>query len=199
MIKQILYTSCTELPLYNFIKILVHADYSYLIKKNGIIKANPEDVWSDIFSEYITLANDSQQNYLLSLLKDITVLSNKITIIQSIVDQLAINYHKDLADQLRAFGFRYKYDPSDEDQYFKDLRLTVTQSKSMALKIEQRKTELDKLNNSGNKVTESEYDNLLFELGKFQGFPFRAKENTVSQFIVCFNAYKKANEVKSGK
>lgn len=193
MIKQVLYRSCSELPLYNFIKILVDNNFSYLVKKQGLIKANVDEAWADIFSEYISLSNSAQQNYLLTILKDITFLNNKIILVQSIVNQLLIQHNEELVKQLRSFGFRYKYDPSNEEAYFNDLRLTITQSKSMLVKIDLRKAELAKLNKSESKVTESEYDSLLFELGKFQGFPFRAKDNTVSQFIVCLNAFKKAN------
>lgn len=197
-VKQVLlsvnskiYQSCSELPLFNFIKVLVTGELKYLIIKGRPSNESLASAWDNIFNEYTTLCGGLQQNHILLLLKEIAVTQNKLIIIQAIIDQLSKQYNSDLADMLRALGFRRKFDPQNREEYTNDLKLTVSQAKTLMVRLEQRKAELNNMR-SGNEVKESDYDSLIAELSKFQGYRIHTKEIMVSEFISIFNNYKKS-------
>lgn len=128
-------------------------------------------------------------------MKDIATLSNKITIIQAIVDQLSTHYHEGLVNNLKTLGFRFKFNPEDPKQYLKDLQMTVTQSKSLLLRLDQRKKDLETLRGQDDGKT-TDYESVLTELGKFQRYRLNTKETTVAEFVAILKRFKEANKPK---
>lgn len=181
------------MPLYNFIKILVSNDLSYIGKGT---QAQLEEAWENIFSEYMSLSKDGTQNHLLGVIKEIAILENKLFLIQTIVDELSKEWNEALAKCLNALGFRYKYTLETLE---KDLKLTVTNAKSLILRLDQRKNDLKALQSGSSSPTESDFDALLIELSKFMGYRINTKEVTISEFIALQNNYKAANKPKNGK
>lgn len=187
-IKSEYYKSCSELPLYNFIKILVFNDLSYLI-----IKGKPRNLhalWNDIFEEYVKLTGDEKQSELLMLYKETAFLSNKIFLVQSIVYSLRIQYSKELQDMLIKQGFRIDLNVKDLSSYQKKLDNVLTQLKKVQSDLDRRKEEIKK-HDTGEKVSESYYDEVLSELSKFQGYRLNSKEISVSEFVSIRNRYNK--------
>ena len=193
----IIYKSCSELPLHNFIKVMVTENLNYLLKHGYANKKQLRQTWDSITQEYIEISGDKSQLAILTVVKEVTVLQNKVIIIQAIVDHLSKFYNKELTDMLRTYGFMYKYDPNDAEAYFADLKRTVSASKPLVARLREKQQALQQMRGPDKKVTESEYDTYLAELSHFQGYHIKAKEHTVSQFIAIVNNYKKDIEIKT--
>lgn len=192
------YTSCSDLPLYNFIKIVVHDDLNWLYSEDKSILTHSIDlqpVWETIFAEYTTISNNTQSKHVFALTKEIALINNKLFIIQNTVNYLAKVYDVRLCDMLRRMGFRYKFTPETLE---KDLKLTVSSAKSMVIRMQEAEADYNKLNNSDKKVTEDDFYGLVREIARFNGFPIDAKRTTVTEFVSDIKAFNAVNKPKNG-
>lgn len=175
--KQDLYKNCYELPLYWFIEAVCEGD------------TNRIENWDEVYSEYAMLSNDPKQVRLLNILKDISVLSNKITLIEGIAQQLSRKFNQELADILKSYGFPIKESPT----YQNDLQMIITRAKSMVIRKNDRLKDLENMNSgAGERPKKSDFDNLLVELSKFMTFRIDSKVVTVSEFCAILNKYKQS-------
>jgi len=85
------YTSCDDLPLANFIKIVCTGELVHLYSEPArFIHRNAPlaDIWEHIFNEYNELTNNTQSKHVFNLIKEITVLGNRIGIVNDCVNLL---------------------------------------------------------------------------------------------------------------
>lgn len=187
------YSSCSDLPLFIFIKVSVTSDLRHLKINGRPSKRQLEEAWENIFEEYTKLSKDTTSSAVLGCMKDIAMLKTKLALIQEIVLKMANRPNEGFANLLKGMGFRFDYDPTDHEKYMNDLKLTISQSKTYMVRIKDREKDLADLKSNGGEVKESDYDDLLGELSKFQGYALNAKEITVATFISVLNRFKKAN------
>lgn len=187
------FTSCNDLTLYLFIQVLTTGEQRYLIRSGKPSKEQLKAAWEQIFSEYTELSENKQGNYLLTLLREYYSIPNKIQIIQTIVDELAKGYNKDLIEKLRLLGFRHQY---TEETYIRDLKITVTQAKGLILKYQNLYNDLERLQSQDSKADPSDYDLILSELSKYQGYRLDPKVITVSEFCAIVKRFKQENKPK---
>lgn len=180
-------SSCNQLTISAFIYIITSNDLSPL--GGGISKR--EYAWQLIWAEYTELTGDKKSNHLLSLMKEFYVSQHKIAIIQTIVDAICERHDDGLTAQLRVLGFRFKFDISQPEQYRKDLERTVTQSKSLIVRLNNAYNELQKLNNDNSKATPSDFDLIMAELSKFQGYRIDPNICTVSEYCAILNSFRR--------
>lgn len=193
------YTSCSELPLYNFIKIVVHDDLNFLYSERRTVfnrNIDLQPLWADIFAEYSTISNNTQSKHVFALTKEITVINHKLDIIQRAVNHLAKpgNYDVRLCDMLRRMGFMYKYNP---DSLMNDLKLTISSAKRLVIRKQEAEDDYAKLNVSDKKVTEDDFYGLVRQLSRFNGFPIDVKKTTVTEFVKDINAFNVENAPKN--
>lgn len=188
------YLSCNDLPLHNFIRIVVYNELRelYSEKANFIHKqADLTSIWERIFNEYNELTDNKQAVHILSLMKDITVLNNKIEITNSALNCLlkaesTIDYQP-LKDMLNSMGFRYTY--SDETLQ-NDVKLTLSSMKTIILKKDEAINEYNEISkDEGKKVTENDYNNLIAQLEKFMSKDIPTRTTTVAKFISYINLF----------
>ena len=167
--KPIIYT-CANLPMAKFVKCLVASRYDLV---------GGEKQWEIIFNEYLILSGDESIGQLLSLLKSIAILSNRLQLIEIIVNQMAIKPIPELAEQLRNMGFRFQY----TDNLERDLQLTINQAKGYLLKLQQDQKELEDLRKSdGGPVTEQDYELQYSAIEQFKGVPIDPETYTVARY-----------------
>jgi hypothetical protein len=194
--KNICYTSCSEVYMTAFIKAIVKQDYSGLIKKGSPKAEELALAWQKVLDEYLTISGDTNISTVLALLKEIEILSNKITLIEFVVSQMAQNYHQGFAEQLHAMGFRFKYE--DGPELMRELELTIVQSKSLLVQLNQSKAELAELRgDDGKAATEMDYEMQLSELGKFQGYSLNPDKLTVTAYCAILKRFKIHNTPKA--
>ncbi|MHB9057110.1 MAG: hypothetical protein ACYC2P_13350 [Paludibacteraceae bacterium] len=185
------FDNCSDLSLYLFVKVLTTGEHKWLIKSGNPTKEQLKEAWEQIFDEYSRLSENKQQNYLLNLLREYYSIPNKLTIIQTIVDNLALRYDPNLIALLRQMGFRHSYSP---ETFVNDLKLTVTQAKGLILKYKSLYEDLEKLQKQDNKVEPNDYDLILSELSKYQGYRLDPKTITVSEFCAIVKRFKLDNK-----
>lgn len=189
------YTSCAELPLKRFIKVSVTSDLRHLTISGRPTKEQLEQAWQDILEDYASQTKSTTHKAYLNALKEIAQLKTKIFVIQETIQRMAERPNEGFAELLRSLGFRFTYNPEDREQYQKDLKLTVSQSKTMLIRIAQREKDLESFIEHKD-ITELDYEDLLSEMGKFQGYRLDPKIITVSEFISILNRFKIANQPK---
>lgn len=187
------YSNCEELPLYNFIKLVVHNDLSFIwIDPKDTDDTKLNEVWSVIMEEYNLLSGSVEYEHVLSLSKEITIINNRLMIIQAVVNVLSKGYDNDVCDILRnpPFSFHFSY---SEDTIMNDLRLTVTTSKRFLIQKMESEKELAGLQ-SNDKASEMDFINLNVQLSRFLGYKIDSKQTNMLEFIAYLDQYKKYNQ-----
>lgn len=182
------YRSCSDLPLHNFIQVLIHDKKEMLYNrpnKAWYKSADLQSIWDDIFLEYIEESGDSKSKGMLQLLMDISVISNKLEIIQNCVTLLSnvsdVKDYQPTINVLKTFGFRYQF---TNETLYHDLNKTVKSARSLIIQRDQLKSQLSDVNkNESEKATEKDYFVHLANISESIGFAINPKETTVMQYI----------------
>lgn len=141
-----------------FIKVTVTGDLSHLGRCS-----DPEKLWESIYSEYTELSGDTTNNQGLVLAKQITTLTNRINITNSIVYYLSLRGRVDeLVIELQNMGYRLKFTDLEAD-----LERVIALSKSDHMKLTAAKAAYDKLE-TGNKTTEMDWYRMLSAIAKYR-------------------------------
>lgn len=199
------YTSCDDLPLYNFIRIVVDNDLSQLYSEPAKFihkQADLAAIWEDIFNEYNQLTNNTQSVHIFHLIKDITVLGSKIDIINQIVNCLMnakdIADYQPLIDILNEYGCAHIKITNDNKE--EALKRCISICKRFAVQQLKLNADYDKLNeNNSNKVTTQDFLNSVAVLSKHLGFQIPLHSTTVSLYISYINLLKAANNEANAK
>jgi hypothetical protein len=189
-----LYENCKELSLYRFIKIYETDDLGYLIIKGYPTIEQLKATWEKIYAEYSSLIKDSHQGYLLSAMKEVAFLGNKLYLIETIVNQLYIAKSDILIGQLRDMGLRIDDNEFGSSRYYQSLQSVITQAKRYIVQMQMRRKELENLKKDSGDKEEGEYDMMLTELSKFQGYRIIPEQTSVSEFCAILNRFKTANK-----
>jgi hypothetical protein len=155
--------SCSTLTMYEFIRIVTG-------------QVDPPVNWETIYSEYSEISASSSINKTLDLAIQITYLTNRINIVQSIVERLHIRKNQDAIDLLIEMGFYF-----DFEDLGGDLQRVLTKLKGDEVKLNRYKSEYSESGN-GEKATEQDWYEILSELGKFQGYAVNPNKTTVSEY-----------------
>lgn len=188
------YKSCSDLPLHNFIQVLIHDKKEMLYNrpnKAWYKSADLQKIWDDIFLEYIEESGDSKSKGMLQLLMDISVISNKLEIIQNCVTLLSnvsdVKDYQPTINVLKTFGFRYQF---TNETLYSDLNRTVKSARSLIIQRDQLKSQLSDVNkNESEKATEKDFSVHLANLSESIGFAIKSKEITVMEYIGYLKVY----------
>ena len=197
------YTSCDNLPLANFIKIVCDGDLSQLYSEPAKFihkQANLPSIWENIFNEYNELTDNTQSKHIFNIIREINFLSGKLDIIQQSIDALHKFGSKDfpkiceMLNQMLGSDFEFT-----DESLQTDLNRIVTRSKTLVLQLSQVQKEYkDLIGDENKKATVSDYYNLIAQLEKFNGFKIPLHDTPVSLYISYLNQFKSANENKNG-
>lgn len=191
------YTSCNDLPLHNFIKIVVYGDLSYLYAEPAKFihrQADLAAIWEVIFNEYNELTNNTNSRHIFELIKDITVLGNRIQLIEDCINLLesvkSVSEYQPTIDILHSFGCGHII-INDETRY-KNLPRCRTICKRFIIELNQKESEYQILNkDEDNKVTEQDFYQMIAVVSKFMnGKDIDLHKTTVSLYISYINLMK---------
>lgn len=196
------YDSCSDLPLYNFIKIVVFGNLDYLyFEKKTIFNRNIDLQGKEksILDEYSVLSGNKSNTGFLSIVKQLTVVSNKLFLVQTIIAYLRTSYTLELTTILKDMGFRYKF---TEESLEVDLIATENSAKKLII----RQKELDNefkasTEKKGNtqEVTEKDWMAMVTQMSKYMGFHIDTKKTCVAQFVTYIDSFIKENTKENGK
>jgi len=199
------FTSCSDLPLYNFIKIVVTNDKNWLYSEHKmpwLKSADLESIWENIFNEYSELSNDKHGKAVFSITKTLTVLNGKIWVIEQCLSLLqsvsSVGDVKDYAETiqtLKSYGFNYEWLNITLDD---DIRKTKSSMKRIVLERNDAQKSYENLQSDNSKqATEADFDILIGQLSKFQGYYIDKKVITVAEYISYIAAFNLANSPKN--
>lgn len=182
------YSGCVDLPLFNFIKIVVYDELKWLYcSESGGKDADLPAIWADIFNEYTRLSKDHNSLNAIQLVASISFMNNKIEVIHRAVHFLGISYNEDLCNMLRKMSFRFQFTP---ESLSNDLKLVLSSTKTLILKRDDLAKELAEINASNTKVSESDYYTILAQLSKHFSFHLDPKEISVMQYLKYIESFK---------
>lgn len=188
--------TCGEVKMSVFVQCIVKGDYSGLISQGKPSNEQLNQAWEQLFNEYINLSGDLSVKKLLSLLKEIAILSNRLMLIEMIVSQLAVEHVPGLADQLRKLGFRFQY--AEGENLMRELELTIAQSKTQLVQLNQAKAELEEMRSTDNKqATAQDFEMQISAIEEFKGVAIDIDTYTVARYCADVNRMKlryKANQ-----
>lgn len=183
-----LYKDCSELPLYNWIKLAITNDYKWLIKSGHTINDLSEH-YHLMHEEYTSLVKDVRSTQELKLKISITTIANRIDHITVCINQLRIKRDERLIEILQNdLGF---HKLTYEDLY-KDLDLTETLMRSDIVKFQQKKQQYEKMledmadGNNG----EADFYSQIQIIAKWLGFGIDVYKTSLMQYVSYLNALK---------
>jgi len=197
--KRNTFTSCSDLIMWDFVQIVVRNKLDFLYSEpKSITNTNHDltELWDGIFSEYQELSNDTSGNHLLDVLKEITVLTNKIKIINECVALLitvnSVEGYEPTINILKEYGFYYTY--SDET-IKSDCQSLINAAKTLLIELQDAQSEYENISKSDNKeATEQDYLDIFTQLSHYNHFEVDPRRITVSQYISYLNAFKRENK-----
>jgi hypothetical protein len=180
------YTSCLDLPLYNFIQICVTDDLKWLVISGE--PDNLKEVWASILAEFSDMSDSPQLDNVFKLKKKITFLTNKIDIVNILLNRLSLGGNKDIVKLLISWG--YSFGSSDIE---KDIERARKQLNNDTAKLRMAIADYAEATKGSNETsTLQDWEDELFQLSKFSGFAINKKQTTVSEYAAlkkAFNAY----------
>lgn len=196
------YTSCSDLPLYNFIKIVVFNDLEQLyISKPNIFhkKADLISLWDKIFDEYSQLSDNTQNSHMLELLKSIKEIEFKLNIISSCLQVLSncvkhslniIDYQLTI-ETLKSYGFYHEY---SNLTLLEDIKRIISGSKTLNIELADLLEEYKKIDTSKESVaTEKDFIDEVALVSSFHKIQINTKQISVMEYISYLSLFKKAN------
>lgn len=178
------YKSCDELPLYNFIKIMLTDDLSWLI-----IAGEPDnlgDTWSEILAEANELSDLPKSVLAFKLRKRITYLSNKIDIVNILLNRLSLSRNTEVIKLLADMGFSFPFNDVAADTERAKRRLNNDNAQLRLALVDYAEAVKD----DGDVMDQKAWDNEIFELGKYAGHAINRKETSVSEYLAAKKSYR---------
>lgn len=184
-------------PLATFIKVVISNDVRHL-KTAGIVKRSKlTEAWESIFDQYLMMSGEKKYQLMLRRLKDMAILRNRVVLAISLLKVLELRYNENIVKALSTLGYRGKFDRFDKEGYRRDLDKVNKMIKNdiQALK------EMEETGKKGeeDEIKETDFDNILAELSRFQGYRLDKEVVTVSEYVHILNRFKEVNQRKHGK
>ncbi|MEJ6980738.1 hypothetical protein WG906_09780 [Pedobacter sp. P351] len=170
------YKSCSEMPLYSFIKVLTSGDKSLMGKGSPV---QLEEAWQTILNEFSAIASEATQGSVLAIVKNISMSNNNLKIIELIAEPLKRSYDPALCDSINQMGYDYKYNEQTKEQ---DLNLIIDAIKAAVV-------DLDKPSTQHSDPNPSSYYSLLSDLSNFIGDSIDDKTISLFRFVELMNKY----------
>jgi len=182
------YSTCADLPLYNWIELCVTGDLKWLVKDGE--PTDLSEAYLAIADEYSEVAKDPQALHTLTLKKQIAILNNKLVCIQLAVDHLQTVRNEEVIAILRKdLGFA-SLNYADLE---KDLPRTINLAKSMYAKLQILEKQLgEQVKKPGGEVTREGYYREIQIIADWAKIHISPKKYSVMEYIVLKNAFKGA-------
>lgn len=195
------YTNCSELPLFNFIRILTRNDLKQLYsdKDNLLLRPDLKAIWDGIFMEYTELSQDKQGTHIFHLIRELTVLKAKLDLIQLCIDTLGrctdLTVMQPTIKTLKQLsGVTY---PFTAKNLLKDLEMTAKVSKKFIVRYEETLLEYRAISKDEQaKATEMDYMEQIVAIKEHLGISFDINEISTSEYIALVKRIKEKSESK---
>lgn len=183
-----LYVDC-RLPLDKFIDALIDQDLEGLIISGKPSEEQIREAWGKIYLQYCELS-DSGQTAVVEKIKQIQLMTARISVCSNIAAFFEISYDADLVVMLNNMGIQVVLEPGDERT--KAIKRINAFTKRWITEKEVAQKELDGLQvEQGDKIGREYFEDWLDALSQLRKYSVQARDMSVMQFI---RAIKKASE-----
>jgi hypothetical protein len=185
--------SCNVLTMDKFIKCLVKDKKKCLVIEGEFTDQEIEDVWSDIFMDYLELFNSNKTKLLAKLTNDIRINEAKLDILNICIMVLS-QKNEVISDEsyntcfeiLRKYGYKYDFDKVDTEKRLIDLRSVSNTAKMAMINLKRDRMNRNKmLEEKHNKaLCESDFGKIFLNLNVRLkcGFKITPQNTTVSEY-----------------
>lgn len=195
------YTSIEDMPLRNFVKAITTNDMDWLICDNKwyLPKPNLENVWEQLFQQYIERTKDPKSNKIFQLVRDITVIGNYINISNQAISHLStcrtLTGMDGIKDALRSMLLvRCQF---TEETLLNDIKICLSAVKRLKIKHADLTAEYKQLQGrEQQKVSETDFTEQIVSLEKIHGISIDYRNISVSKYISYIDEAKR--EQKNG-
>lgn len=198
--SPVVYQSCSELPLYNFIQLAVNNQLKYMLinTNDGFSEELLLRAWEKILEEYTASSGNATTKYGLKMSIEMASLETRIDLVGQILAFIELNgADEQLFNVLRESGFRYSF---SESTLKKDIDRVLTNVKRLIIRHEELKAEMQKaLSVNPVEVTEKIWFSQISYVSKFMGFSIDPKTTSTLQYMTYTDLYIKSNQPKSAK
>jgi len=174
------YSSCTDLPLYNFIKIVLTGELRWLVIWGW--PSGLAEKWERIFEEDVTLNPDKEQSRKIKARRNLQVLQTKLYLLRLWIKVIQYSKNPRQIQDAKESVLRNGYHEVDNiERLISHVKLLETNIKDLEQELEHDlKQEKSKKHEE---LTESDFDNSLVSLAKGLGFDIiDSKKITVSMY-----------------
>lgn len=182
--------SIHQITLAVFIDCICDQNYSGL-NPHGLTATQEEiiEAWTAIYHEYMDNIADNEQKLALRLDERIRRLRLTLGGISCAVDRLNIQYSEEIVGELKKMlptVAALAFDPSNMEQYHRDLDMTVTISKNLyveKLELEAEYKELMPAGGDSNPPTRDHFDQLIVNVSKWMRFKVNRYDTIFGEFL----------------
>jgi len=151
-----------------FIQCLCKQDYSGLIISGEC--ENLEQVWGELFAEYLELNAESKEyKTLLLILQKYGKAQSRHMALTASHMALTTGYNEEAQLALKHLGYKLNFNTDDLQAYMTELDKLKKHINSLSLELKQVEREYQQMNNGGT-MTEQKYMEYIAAVGKFMGF-----------------------------
>lgn len=189
--------SATGITMDAFIDIMVDDKLELLVVKGNPTENELRTAWEKIYSEYTDALGDDSHRELLTILRDINLLSWQHQRVCILLEVLTVCYVPSAVDELKRYGYVIKYDPDDLNRYYRDLQSVYERSKTMLVKISVRQKDLEELQqkSTGKHANRADFQTMLISLSEYAKYQVSPMHISAYQFAVMM---RRCNEYAKG-
>jgi hypothetical protein len=169
-----LLSRCEDVTMKQFIGCICDNDLRQLVTDGEASAEQIAEAWASLFLEYCDLANHTEVRYKLRLEMEVSYLKSFITFTESCIEYLKVADEarhnmpnvkiQGFIDGLHAAGWEHDLNPSDRDQYLKDLLRIEAELRPHKLRLVAKQSELDEIKKGSieNEAVERKYFTTIF-------------------------------------
>ena len=181
--------TCSDITIYDFIQGLFHDNYSCF--------DGGKEEFNDIVEEFSAISGSATYKNLLEVLNEIIRLNDIVIHSRAALVVLQFKYSQEQIDVLKKYGFNYKFDVSNMDEYVGNLESCAKKLKGIDVQLQLAVAEVKKIQDSQQKKqSEADFMNGVVMVSKFMGFRIPIKECTMSEYAGYINLNNKQNDGK---
>jgi hypothetical protein len=190
-----LITRIEDLRLDKFIDCMCDQSLSVLVISGTPAPADLLEAWSNLYSQYLDILDDSETLYMLHLQRDVELLQFKIVTTEAIIRVLDFFHVEQLVDQLKGFGWNCSKLTMGNPGYTQALKVILSKLAPLKLNLKSKTDELidyykDKTQDT---ISRQFFAKQLSRLSKYQGYPIRPKQTMVPEYVAVLKDYLNIN------
>lgn len=177
-------TQTKDISLYNFIKVYEQKNFR-LLKTRGIYtKKQGARAYDLLISEFTELIGAGSSNHILSLVKYVVFMQGKINLIIYCLHSLDSGWNREIAALVNKLGIRKAITRAN---YRQAINVAYSELKKMKQSLLEKNAELEEQTKDRGGF---EFEKVLIDIAKFQGYHINSKEITAYDFCMLVESCK---------